>query len=675
MAALAITSPLPQFFDLDGEPLDGGRVYFGAAGQNPETNPVTVYWDAAATQPVSQPAPTVNGYIVRGSSTSGTPAIVYASVSFSLTVRDRRGRLVLSAADSSMWNVADAIRALQNDLANTSDATKGDALIGVKQPLAGAASRTQHDKNAELVMGSDFAGYDPTGTTDSAAAINAALAASKHVIIPAGHTPLIASTVNVPDGKRLEFLGGLGNTLNQYPGSYFVKASSMTTVAITVSERGWISGGGLVCQAGNTGDGVQLLNNSAKLSNFLVHGAGGVGVRVGQDAGANTNSFELDHVTSQYNGSHGIYVHDGKLAGVGADANAGTLYQCFAQHNGGDGIRLGHSFWVTVLNCLSEVNTGWGIYLSGADDGGGVPQCRYATVVGGDFNEGNTAGQIFDQGYFTNWSNPDPANVPTTAAGALAGSGRRNVITSQGGTVLSGATTKTYNTASYAHIFDDGTGSNMSYPQVMKKVTGGGNGQGMGVQYQVSTGSGYNTTGQLRHLQYSATNFGWALDGYKAGVSSALLAIDPTSGTYPGADNVYSCGASSARWSVVYAATGAINTSDERAKQQFRAQTDAERRVALSIKGQIRAFKFNDAVEKKGTDARWHFGVGAQTVAAAFVAEGLDPNAYGLFCYDEWPEQAEELDADGNVVVHARPAGNRYGIRYDELAMFILGAL
>jgi hypothetical protein len=37
----------------------------------------------------------------------------------------------------------------------------------------------------------------------------------------------------------------------------------------------------------------------------------------------------------------------------------------------------------------------------------------------------------------------------------------------------------------------------------------------------------------------------------------------------PGADNAYSLGEPSFRWSVVYAATGTINTSDERAKLDF----------------------------------------------------------------------------------------------------------
>lgn len=143
----------------------------------------------------------------------------------------------------------------------------------------------------------------------------------------------------------------------------------------------------------------------------------------------------------------------------------------------------------------------------------------------------------------------------------------------------------------------------------------------------------------------------------------------------PTRDNVASCGIAAARWTQVYAATGTINTSDVRDKQQVRPLSDAERAVAIRLKGLIRAFKFNDAVEDKGDGARIHFGVMAQEVRDAFVAEGLDANQYALFCYDEWQEVPEKRDAEGNITQEYRPAGNRYGIRYEELLAFVISAL
>lgn len=134
-------------------------------------------------------------------------------------------------------------------------------------------------------------------------------------------------------------------------------------------------------------------------------------------------------------------------------------------------------------------------------------------------------------------------------------------------------------------------------------------------------------------------------------------------------DNTYSLGTAGLRWSVVYAGTGTINTSDEREKQDIAPLDEAEKRVAAALKGLIKKFRFKDAVEKKGDDARIHVGVIAQEVMAAFQAENLDPMQYAIVCYDEW---GSEVDEDGNEI---RTAGNRYGVRYDQLLAFIISAI
>lgn len=146
--------------------------------------------------------------------------------------------------------------------------------------------------------------------------------------------------------------------------------------------------------------------------------------------------------------------------------------------------------------------------------------------------------------------------------------------------------------------------------------------------------------------------------------TTALVLENTVSGTTrPNFDNANSLGNASFRWSVVYAGTGTINTSDKRAKQQIRPISNIEKRVAIRLKGLVRSFKFNDAVGIKGDKARIHVGVIAQDVKFAFETEGLDPMQYGIFCYDEWESTKDQ------------PAGNRYGIRYDQLLAFIIGAM
>jgi len=133
--------------------------------------------------------------------------------------------------------------------------------------------------------------------------------------------------------------------------------------------------------------------------------------------------------------------------------------------------------------------------------------------------------------------------------------------------------------------------------------------------------------------------------------------VSPATGFAPAVDNSYVLGAPSFRWSTVYAGTGTINTSDASQKQQDRALSDAERAVAVRIKGLIKTFKFNDAVATKGDAARTHIGVYAQEVQAAFTAEGLDAEKYALFCRDE---------VDGQSI---------YGVRYEELLAFVIAAM
>jgi hypothetical protein len=146
---------------------------------------------------------------------------------------------------------------------------------------------------------------------------------------------------------------------------------------------------------------------------------------------------------------------------------------------------------------------------------------------------------------------------------------------------------------------------------------------------------------------------------------------------FPESDGAMQLGASTNRWTTVYATTGTINTSDANEKQQIRDLNDAEKAVALQLKGMVKAFKFNDAVEAKGDGARIHIGVIAQEVEQAFIAGGLNPEHYGIFCRDVWymqgNEQARPLE-DGSYPADA-VRHELLGVRYEELFAFIISAI
>ena len=143
-------------------------------------------------------------------------------------------------------------------------------------------------------------------------------------------------------------------------------------------------------------------------------------------------------------------------------------------------------------------------------------------------------------------------------------------------------------------------------------------------------------------------------------IGVALLNSNGGSGSeagayYPTFDNKTSLGLSGKRWSVVYAGTAAINTSDRNLKEEIQELSEAELRVAQACKGLVRKFKFKGRVRK-------HIGVIAQDVRDAFSAEGLDAHEYGLFCSDTFE------DEEGNTVT-------QLGIRYEELLAFIISAI
>ena len=178
------------------------------------------------------------------------------------------------------------------------------------------------------------------------------------------------------------------------------------------------------------------------------------------------------------------------------------------------------------------------------------------------------------------------------------------------------------------------------------------------------------------------SNTGATFTNIVSGSTGVYLVPNGTSTVYcttanfqPVVDSGVYLGGPSNRWDTVYAATGTINTSDARNKQDVNVLNDAERRVATALRKSIRKYRFKDAVREKGAAARIHVGVIAQDVMEIFKSEGLDASQYGILCHDTWEAKDAVVDADGSVISPSREAGERCGIRYDELTAFILGAL
>lgn len=127
----------------------------------------------------------------------------------------------------------------------------------------------------------------------------------------------------------------------------------------------------------------------------------------------------------------------------------------------------------------------------------------------------------------------------------------------------------------------------------------------------------------------------------------------------PGTDNSQTCGDVINRFSVFWAGSATISTSDAREKTEVRQLSAAEIAAASALAKEIGAFKFLSAVAEKGDAAREHIGMTVQRAIEVMKAHGLDPFAYSFICYDKWDETPEA------------PAGDRYSFRESGLYAFI----
>ena len=202
-------------------------------------------------------------------------------------------------------------------------------------------------------------------------------------------------------------------------------------------------------------------------------------------------------------------------------------------------------------------------------------------------------------------------------------------------------------------------------------------------------------------------------------------------GVNPASDGGANIGAPGLRFNTFFATTGAINTSDAREKTAVTSLTPEEIKAAKLLGSEIGSYKFLSAIAEKGDTARYHIGMTVQRAIEIMKFCNLEPMDYAFICYDEWVEIPEvttkiavgdilvtrdvevsvpteesgqfvtetrseeallasgvrytdyeayshdpayiwkETSVETLVTQEFKPAGNRYGFRYDQLALFI----
>jgi hypothetical protein len=161
-----------QFFDNNGVPLSGGKLYTYTAGT---TTPETTYTSSSGATPNANPIILNAAGRLSGSNEIWlTEGVTYKFV-------------LATSTDVVLWTydnipgANDGIATLIANLANSSDPTKGDALVGFRQSnnsgnLTGSVGRTVHQKLQEIISFKDF-GAVGDNSTDDYAAVQAAITA------------------------------------------------------------------------------------------------------------------------------------------------------------------------------------------------------------------------------------------------------------------------------------------------------------------------------------------------------------------------------------------------------------------------------------------------------------------------------------------------------------------
>jgi parallel beta-helix repeat protein len=244
MTALSISAPFPIFSDIDGDPLDSGYIYIGATNQNPVTNPITVYWDAALTVPAAQPIRTSGGY----PQYNGTAANLYVNSDYSIRVTNKNGTLVYSAAAAT--------------------ARYDSALVSYLPAGTGAVPTTVQAKLRESVSLQDF-GAAGDGSDATTALNNLIAEVTDGAVVTVFGDFLISSTVVI--NKSIRFVSaGKG-----YQGGRFLNLTDTALTMFSVVSHGVEFDSVEIRGAGKTGTskGIVVGDGSTNKDNFVFNGS------------------------------------------------------------------------------------------------------------------------------------------------------------------------------------------------------------------------------------------------------------------------------------------------------------------------------------------------------------------------------------------------------------------
>lgn len=209
----------------------------------------------------------------------------------------------------------------------------------------------------------------------------------------------------------------------------------------------------------------------------------------------------------------------------------------------------------------------------------------------------------------------------------------------------------------------------------------------MSARILADNGGGLTITNNSAAINYVAN----------AGTSAHIF----TGTVRPNVTATYNLGSSTITYNNIYLQNAPTVISDSGLKPLQDPITDAEKSVAKDCSKLILKYKLLAAIEEKGTNARYHFGVIAQDIMNSFTAGGLDYNEYGIITTSTVKQKiyqvGDKLYPDGHSEIPVQEDGSIleiesvdvintedgelfltrtvHMVRYEELLCFIISGL
>ena len=417
---MASLSPVPklQFFDANGAPLVGGKLYSYVAGT---TTPLATYTDSTGT--TQNANPTIldsRGEAGVWMGSSLYKLVLKTATDIEVWTVDNVNKLpeILSGTGGAAnvgfaaygnitaTNVQDAIEEEINDLA----ASSGSSLIGYIQGGASSVARTVQSRLRDMVSVFDY-GAVGDGTTDDTTAIQAAINSAFAVYFPptTNGYAINTATLVIPAGRALLGVNGKTKIVQNVDDWLFdIRASNVTIDGFVIDATSTVTAGRGVARIrtdlGSYTD-IAIRNIQTTQSRFFVtdmnNAAGTITGLTISDVRATTmrgpgialydavDQLRIQNVTVDYTGSSlrdfkGISLANAVnfsvlnciVIGAAVDTSTssqtgyafdtcsyGDVMGCLAIRMGGSGLYFTGSSFMEVSNCTARLCFAYGIYV------------------------------------------------------------------------------------------------------------------------------------------------------------------------------------------------------------------------------------------------------------------------------------------------------------------------